>query len=53
MIEVHDRLGMPVRSKSGKQGDRATVTESYEDAERVTEVVDVGGVLVRVSTSSK
>lgn len=53
MIEVHDMLGMPARSKSGKQGDLATVTESYEDAERVTEVVYVGGVIVRFSTSSK
>ena len=53
MIEVHDMLGMPVRSKSGKQGDLATVTETYEDAERVTEIVYVGNVIVRFSTSSK
>ena len=53
MVEVHDMLGMPARSKSGKQGDLATVTESYEDAERVTEVVYVGNVIVRFSTSSK
>jgi len=53
MVDVHDMLGMPARSKSGKQGELATVTETYEDAERVTEVVYVGNVIVRFSTSSK
>lgn len=53
MEDVHDLLGMPARSKSGKQGDLATVTESYDDGDRVTEVVYVGNVIVRFSTSSK
>lgn len=53
MVDVHDLIGMPVRSKSGKQGDLATVTETYEDGDRVTEVVYVGNVIVRFSTSSK
>jgi hypothetical protein len=53
MIEVHDMLGMPARSKSGKQGELATVIESYEDAERVTEITYVGNVIVKFSTSSK
>jgi hypothetical protein len=53
MAEVHDLIGSPTRSKTGKQGDLATMTESYDDGDRVTEVVYVGGVIVRFSTSSK
>jgi hypothetical protein len=51
--EVHDLLGKPTRHKAGKQGDLATLTEWYEEGDRVTEVVYVGGVIVRFSTSSK
>ena len=51
--EVHDRLGQPTRSKPGKQGDLATLTEWYEQGDRVTEVVYVSGVVVRFATSSK
>jgi hypothetical protein len=51
--EVHDILGKPTRHKAGKQGDLATLNEWYEDGDRVTEVVYVGGVVVRFSTSSK
>ena len=50
--EVHDLFGNPTRSKSGKQGDLATLTEWYERSDRVTEVVYVSGVVVRFSTSS-
>jgi hypothetical protein len=51
--EVHDLLGGPTRSKPGKQGDLATLTEWFEQGDRVTEVVYVGGVVVRFSTASK
>jgi hypothetical protein len=53
MEEVHDMLGEPARNKSGKQGELTTVTEWYDDGDRVTEVVYVGNVIVRFSTSSK
>jgi hypothetical protein len=51
--EVHDLLGKPTRHKVGKQGELATLNEWYEEGDRVTEVVYVGGVVVRFSTSSK
>jgi hypothetical protein len=51
--EVHQILGKPTRSKPGVQGDLKTLNEWYEDADRVTEIVYVGGVVVRFSTSSK
>jgi hypothetical protein len=51
--EVHDLLGKPTRKKPGVQGDLKTLSEWYEDGDRVTEVVFVGGVVVRFSTSSK
>lgn len=51
--EVHDLLGKPTRSKPGKQGELSTLTEWYEDGDRVTEVVYVSGIVVRFSTSSK
>jgi hypothetical protein len=51
--EVHDMLGAPTRSKAGKQGELATLTEWYEEGDRVTEVVYVAGVVVRFSTASK
>jgi hypothetical protein len=51
--EVHDILGTPTRSKAGKQGELSTLTEWYEEGDRVTEVVYVSGVVVRFSTSSK
>jgi hypothetical protein len=51
--EVHDLLGTPARSKPGKQGDLATLSEWYEHDDRVTEVVYVAGVVVRFSTASK
>ena len=51
--EVHDLLGNPARSKPGKQGELATLTEWYEHDDRVTEVVYVAGVVVRFSTASK
>jgi hypothetical protein len=53
MSEVHDMLGDPTRNKAGKQGELTTITEWYEDGDRVTEVVYVGNVIVRFSTSSK
>jgi hypothetical protein len=53
MDEVHDLLGDPTRNKGGKQGDLTTITEWYEDGDRVTEVVYVGNVIVRFSTASK
>jgi hypothetical protein len=51
--EVHDMLGNPTRNRAGKEGQLTTVTEWYEDGDRVTEVVYVGNVIVRFSTSSK
>ena len=51
--EVHDLLGAPARSKSGKQGELSTLTEWYEQGDRVTEVVYVSGIVVKFSTSSK
>jgi hypothetical protein len=51
--EVHDMLGEPTRNKAGKQGELTTVTEWYDDGDRVTEVVYVGNVIVRFSTGSK
>ncbi len=53
MDEVHDMLGDPTRNRAGKQGELSTITEWYEDGDRVTEVVYVGNVIVRFSTSSK
>jgi len=53
MDEVHDMLGDPTRNKAGKQGELTTVTEWYDDGDRVTEVVYVGNVIVRFSTGSK
>jgi len=53
MDEVHGMLGDPKRNKAGKQGELTTITEWYEDGDRVTEVVYVGNVIVRFSTSSK
>jgi hypothetical protein len=53
MEEVHDMLGDPSRNKAGKQGELSTVTEWYDDGDRVTEVVYVGNVIVRFSTGSK
>ena len=53
MSDVHDMLGDPTRNKAGKQGELTTITEWYEDGDRVTEVVYVGNVIVRFSTASK
>jgi hypothetical protein len=53
MDEVHDMLGSPTRNKAGKQGELTTVTEWYDDGDRVTEIVYVGNVIVRFSTGSK
>jgi hypothetical protein len=53
MDEVHDMLGDPTRNKAGKQGELTTVTEWYDDGDRVTEVVYVGNVIVRFSTAPK
>jgi hypothetical protein len=53
MDDVHGLLGDPNRNKAGKQGELSTITEWYEDGDRVTEVVYVGNVIVRFSTSSK
>jgi hypothetical protein len=51
--DVHDLLGKPVRSKAGKQGDLATLTEWYESGDRITEVTYAAGVVIKFSTSSK
>jgi hypothetical protein len=51
--DVHDLLGKPVRSKAGKQGELATLTEWYESGDRVTEVTYAAGVVIKFSTSSK
>jgi hypothetical protein len=51
--EVHDLLGKPVRTKAGKQGELATLTEWYEKGDRITEVTYAAGVVIKFSTSSK
>jgi len=51
--DVHDLLGKPVRSKAGKQGELATLTEWYEKGDRITEVTYAAGVVIKFSTSSK
>ena len=51
--DVHDLLGKPVRTKAGKQGDLATLTEWYEAGDRITEVTYAAGVVIKFSTSSK
>ena len=51
--DVHDLLGKPVRSKAGKQGDLATLTEWYESGDRTTEVTYASGIVIKFSTSSK
>jgi len=51
--EVHEIMGKPTRRKPGVQGDLKTLSEWYEEGDRVTEVVYVGGVVVRFSTSSR
>ena len=51
--EVHDLLGKPARSKAGKQGDLATLTEWYERGDRITEVTYAAGVVIKFATSSK
>lgn len=51
--DVHDLLGKPVRSKAGKQGEIATLSEWYESGDRVTEVTYAAGVVIKFSTSSK
>lgn len=53
MADVHAMLGDPARNKAGKQGELTTITEWYDDGDRVTEVVYVGNVIVRFSTASK
>ena len=50
---MHDMLGEPTRNKGGRQGDLTTITEWYDDGDRVTEVVYVGNVIVRFSMVSK
>ncbi len=51
--EVHDLLGKPARSKAGKQGELATLTEWCESGDRITEVTYAAGVVIKFSTSSK
>ena len=51
--DVHDLLGKPVRSKAGKQGELATLTEWYESGDRITEVTYAAGVVIKFATSSK
>ena len=51
--EVHEMLGTPTRNRAGKEGTLTTLTEWYEDGDRVTEVVYVGNVIIRFSTASK
>ncbi len=51
--EVHTLLGSVSRTKTGKQGDLDTLTEWYDNGDRVTEVFYVNRVVVKFSTSSK
>ena len=51
--QVHQILGPPQRFKESKQGDLDTLTDQWDRNDSVTEVVYVGGVVVKFSTSSK
>jgi hypothetical protein len=51
--DVHAALGEPVKSTSGRQGDLATVIETFESDDTVTEVTFVGDVVVKFTTASK
>lgn len=51
--EVVKILGSPTRSQNGRQGDLDTITDTWDEAERWTTVIYVGGVVVRFEVASK
>ena len=51
--EVAQLLGSPRSTQANRQGDLDTVTDTYEDGDRITTVTFVNGVVVKFSVSSK
>lgn len=51
--QVHGILGAPNNAREGKQGDLPTLTETWDKADERIEVLYVGGVVVKYSTSSR
>ena len=51
--EVVQLLGSPKSSQSSRQGDLDTITDTYEDTDRITTVTFVGGVVVKFSVASR
>lgn len=51
--QVHSILGNPSKAREGKQGDLPTVTETWDRADERVEVLYVGGVVVKYSTTSR
>ena len=51
--QVHAILGAPRKAQEGRQGDLATLTETWDHADERIEVVYVGGVVVKYSTTSR
>ena len=51
--QVHSILGAPRTAREGRQGDLSTLTETWERVDEHVEVLYVGGVVVKYSTSSR
>ncbi len=51
--QVHAIMGAPRTAREGRQGDLPTLTETWERADERIEVLYVGGVVVKYSTSSR
>ena len=51
--QAHAILGTPHTAKEGRQGDLPTLTETWDIGEERTEVLYVGGVVVKYSTTSR
>ena len=51
--QVHSILGAPSNAREGRQGDLPTLTETWDRADERVEVLYVGGVVVKYTTSSR
>jgi hypothetical protein len=51
--QVRAILGQPTRRSEGRQGDLPTLTEVWDRADERFEVLYVGGVVVKYSTTSR
>lgn len=51
--QVHAILGAPRTAQEGRQGELPTLTETWDRGEERTEVLYVGGVVVKYSTTSR